>query len=263
MLKYLPEIGAYHTQILKYLAIFVLGVCVGSWSELWASFIMAEGRPAVKKCLVCGARLRHFSVMPETLRLNIPPKCNVCGTVRPCRHLLAELFAATFCLLLLKRFGASSAFLFSVAALGFWMLHAITDMENGYIYDSAAIAMAVTGLFLRLMRGTPALLDGVGGAVAGCGIILIVVILTRSAMGTGDAMLMLGTGAMLGWRLTLTTLYFGVVIGGIYAIVMLLCKKIKARDTLPLAPFIAAGGLTSIFAGEFIYAFLGQSLIWP
>lgn len=263
MPKYLPELCAGYPQILQYLSVFILGACVGSLSETLAVKITAEGQPAVKACPVCGARYKNFSVMPEIFRLNIPARCGACGAIRQSRRILAELCAAIFYMLFLWRFGLSAAFLFSAAVLGFWILHSLTDMENGYIYDAAAIAMAATGLLLRLKGGAPALIDGAAGAAAGFGMIAAIVILTRGAMGSGDAMLMLGTGALLGWRLTLTTLYFGAVIGGLYALVMLLRKKLLAGDAIPFAPFIAAGGLTSLLAGEFIYGFLGLTLTWP
>lgn len=263
MLKYLPGLCAAYPQILQYVSVFILGACVGSLSETLAVKITAEGRPPLSACANCGAQYRRFSVMPEIFRLNIPGKCGTCGTIRPSRRLFAELCAAMFCVLFLWRFGLSAAFLFSVAVLGFWMLHSLTDMENGYIYDAATIAMAATGLLLRLNGGVPALADGAAGAVVGFGVVTAVIILARGAMGSGDAALMLGTGALLGWKLTLMTLYFGAVIGGLYAIVMLLGKKLLAGDAIPFAPFIAAGGLTSILAGEFICGFLGMPLTWP
>lgn len=263
MLKYLPELCAGYPQALLYLSVLFLGVCVGSLSETLAVKITTEGKPPASVCPHCNTQYRHFSAMPEILRLNITAKCRTCGASRPLRRLSAELCAAVFCVLFLLRFGLSAAFLFSVIALGFWMLHSLTDMENGYIYDSAAAAMVAVGLLLRLKGGVPALMDGAAGAVAGFGLITAVIVLARDAMGTGDATLMLGTGALLGWRLTLLTLYFGAIIGGLFAIVLLLRKKLLPNDAMPFAPFIAAGGLISILAGEFVYDFLGLTLTWP
>lgn len=263
MLKYLPELYAGYPQILLYLSVFLLGVCVGSLSETLAVKMTTEAEPPTSICPHCGARYRRFSVTPEILRLKTAAECVTCGASRPLRRLSAELCAAVFCLIFLRRFGLSAAFFFSVAALGFWMLHSLTDMKNGYIYDSAVAAMVTAGLLMRLKGGVPALMDGAAGAATGFSLVAAVVFLARGAMGTGDATLMLGTGALLGWRLTLLTLYFGAVIGGLFVIVMLLRKKLLPDDAMPFAPFIAAGGLTSILAGEFIYDFFGLALTWP
>lgn len=139
----------------------------------------------------------------------------------------------------------------------------MTDIENGYIYDLGILMMVVCAVLLRLWGGVPALINGAYGAATGFVIIYIIIVLTRGAMGTGDAMLMMGTGALLGWRLTLTVIYFGFIIGGLYVIPLLFTKRLRTKDSVPLAPFFACGGLISIFTGKWIYLLLGMPLLWP
>lgn len=183
---------------------------------------------------------------------------------RECRRrLLAGLFSAVVCVLFAWRFNTPFALLFSFAALVFLLFHSLTDIENGHIYDMPVIMMAVAGLLFRLWGGVPALTDGVLGAAAGWGLIYAVGVVSRGGMGSGDATLMLGTGALLGWRLTLIALYCGFLVSGLFVIPMLLMKKMGARDAVPLAPFLAIGSLLGILAGESICVLFGSALVWP
>lgn len=182
---------------------------------------------------------------------------------KPARRLAVAFCPAAASVLLILRFGLSSAFLFSGAALAFLLLHTLTDMENGYIYDCVAAAMVVTGAALRIFGGVPALIDGFCGALTGFCLILAIIFLTRGAMGQGDAALLLGTGALLGWRVTLAALYFCFVFGGAVMLPLLLARKIKPKDSVPLAPFMTMGALAGILAGKTVWQLLGQDLNWP
>lgn len=181
----------------------------------------------------------------------------------PRRRLCAALCFALACSLVAWRLEEIIPLVFSLSTLAFLLFHSLTDIENGYIYDLPVIMMAASGLLLRLSGGVPALIDGVLGAAAGFFSVGAVRVISRGGMGGGDAALMLGTGALLGWRLTLIALYCGVIAGGLFVIPMLLMKKIKAKDAVPLAPFLASGSLISILAGESVCLMIGASLTWP
>lgn len=181
----------------------------------------------------------------------------------PRRALYAAFSLALACSLAAWRLREIAPLVFSFAALAFLLFHSLTDIENGHIYDLPVIMMAAAGLLLRLSGGLPALIDGALGAAAGFFLVCAVRVVTRGGMGTGDATLMLGTGTLLGWRLTLIALYCGIMAGGLFVIPMLLTKKIKAKDAVPLAPFLASGSLLSILVGESVCQMAGTSLTWP
>lgn len=179
------------------------------------------------------------------------------------RRMLVGLCSAAVCVLLAWRFRTPFALLFSFAVFAFLLFHSLTDIENGHIYDLPVIMMAVAGLAFRLWGGVPALADGIVGAVVGWGLVYAVRVISRGGMGSGDAMLMLGIGTFLGWRLTLIGLYCGFLASGLFVIPMLLMKKMERRDAVPLAPFLATGSLLGILAGESVCALLGFSQAWP
>ena len=67
------------------------------------------------------------------------------------------------------------------------------------------------------------------------------------AVGGGDVKLMAAGGILFGangiWQVFST----GILLAGIWTIVMLLCKKVNRKSHIPLGPFLSAGMLVSLF----------------
>ena len=58
-------------------------------------------------------------------------------------------------------------------------------------------------------------------------------------------------------------LYLGFMTGGIIALSLLLLKKVKRKDAVPLGPFLAAGGLLAMLFGPAILDYIGMQPGWP
>ena len=84
-------------------------------------------------------------------------------------------------------------------------------------------------------------------AIAGLPFALVILV-TRGGMGAGDMKLMALIGALFAWRVALVTLFFGIVLAGLFAAGLLIFKKAGRKTKIPLAPFLAAGwGLVMAF----------------
>jgi leader peptidase (prepilin peptidase)/N-methyltransferase len=151
--------------------------------------------------------------------------------------------------------------------LWFSLFNSLTDIENGYIYDIWAVAPGVIGILLRLYSGTQAVVDGLLGGALGFCVIAVIILVSRGGMGWGDAMLMLGIGGAVGWKYCVLSLYCGFIVGGVIVTPLLIMKKLKRKDAIPLGPFLATGGIIVLFAGSaFIRrlgAIFGPDLGWP
>ena len=123
--------------------------------------------------------------------------------------------------------------------------------------------MTAVSMLARLSGGFSALIDGAMGAALGFLFIYSIVLLSRGGMGMGDAMMMLGVGALLGWKLTILSLYLGFMSSGAIVIPLLAAKKLSRKDAVALGPYLAAGCILAIFTGRFIFEYLGFSLGWP
>jgi prepilin signal peptidase PulO-like enzyme (type II secretory pathway) len=246
---------------------FWLGACLGSFANAAAMRTVAEKKwwgSERSTCDSCGAVLSAFELIPVFSYLIQLGKCRHCGAKIAPRHFFTELGAGLVGMFMAWQWGINLAPLaLSFVALLFLLFCSLTDLETGYIYDSWAIAMAVAGLVLRVFGGWPAVLDGVLGAALGFGLIFLIVIVSRGGMGFGDAMLMLGVGAVFGWKMTILCLYLGFFAGGIVTIPMLIMKKATRKTAVPLGPFLAAGSIAAIFTAQTIFGFLGFELPWP
>lgn len=244
----------------------IVGAVFGSFFNAIAIRTVA-GRPwwglERSRCPICDHELSSLDLVPIISWLALRGRCRYCKGPISIRYPLVELLFALWAGIALARWGASSAGLGAV--LGGWMmmLNAMTDLDSGYVYDNLAIATGVVGLALRLFGGMPAIMDGIYGALAGGGTIAVMIVLSRGGMGWGDATLMAGAGALLGWKTTLIASYLGFMIGGAIALAMIATKKATRKDSVPLAPFLAAGVMVALIWGPNILGFWYYYPGWP
>ena len=66
------------------------------------------------------------------------------------------------------------------------------------------------------------------------------------AVGGGDVKLMAAAGSLFGANGIWQAFFTGILLAGIWTIVMLLCKKVKRKSSIPLGPFLSAGMLISL-----------------
>jgi leader peptidase (prepilin peptidase)/N-methyltransferase len=89
------------------------------------------------------------------------------------------------------------------------------------------------------------------GAAVGGGVFLVFVILSRGGVGLGDAKLTFFLGASLGFLPLPTSpiiraLIYGVVVGGLAAILLLVSRLRGMRDFIPYGPFLCLGGAAAV-----------------
>ncbi len=149
----------------------------------------------------------------------------------------------------------------AVCALWAAAFHSLTDLCCGYIYDRAVIVSLVLAIVARIFwQGTGAFYPLGYGAMAGWIPLALIIFVSRQSMGWGDANMMGGVGAFLGWKLTLLSLYAGFIVGGATAGVLLLTGRVKRRDALPMAPFLAIGVFLALVFGRPAVSRLGLFL---
>lgn len=249
---------------------FVAGACAGSFINATAMRACAGKKwwgSERSVCDSCGATLGAIDLVPILSYVALRGRCRRCGARIGVRYPTAELVCGALSCALFVRWGATPAFAMSMILMLFSLFNSITDLDSGFIFDVAALAPGALGLALRLTDGWGTALDGAIGAALGFGLLAVIIILSRGGMGWGDAMLMAGVGAALGWRWTVLALYAGFLIGGVIMLPLLAAKKVGRRDAVPLGPFLAAGAMLTLFVGDrampLLADFLGPSPGWP
>lgn len=146
----------------------------------------------------------------------------------------------------------------AVAAWTFALFHALTDLLCGYIFDAPVVVSICCATVSRLIwQESDAIFAATVGAAAGWAPLACVVVLTRGGIGWGDALMMAGVGALLGWKLALLSVYLGIMVGGFGGLILLLARRVRLNDPLPMAPFLALGVLGALVLGKCWVARLG------
>lgn len=87
-----------------------------------------------------------------------------------------------------------------------------------------------------------------GGIICG-GIMFIAYVLSRHAIGMGDVKLFMILGFYLGTRMTYMIMFAASVLAALYGVCHMAAKKIKMRDEIAFAPFIAIAVLIVTMMG--------------
>ncbi|MEP6788572.1 MAG: A24 family peptidase, partial [Acidobacteriota bacterium] len=107
---------------------------------------------------------------------------------------------------------------------------------------------------------TVSLVGGLFGALIGGGSLWLVGAIWKllrgvDAMGLGDVKLLLGIGALLGWRLTILTIFIGAFTGAVAGIGVISRQKNKDLQTqIPFGIFLGIGSVVSLLFGDQIIA---------
>lgn len=211
-------------------------------------------------CESCGKELTTIELVPLFSWLLQRGRCRQCGSSVSVRYFVVEVLGASGAALLAWHWGLTWAYALSMVGLFGLLLNALTDFESGDVFDVFALAMGVLGILIRIGGGWAALLDGLIGASVGWGIFAVIIWASRGGMGWGDACLMGGAGAVLGWKMTLLAFYLGIMAGGAGILWLMIRGKVKwgRGDSIPLVPYLAVGGFLALILGPRLIALIGQ-----
>lgn len=90
--------------------------------------------------------------------------------------------------------------------------------------------------------------SGIGGFACG-GLLFILAVIMKSALGMGDVKMFFVLGLLYGLTDTYGILLFSVIAMGVVSIALLIAKKVTTKSTIPMAPFVVFGFFLSILAG--------------
>jgi len=124
-------------------------------------------------------------------------------------------------------------------------------IANGLVFAmfAAWVTIMVPKLFLDTGAAIAILRDSALGFAVGGGMFLLVYLISRKGLGGGDVKFMAVAGLYLGFNNSLSAMLCGTALAALTGISLILLKKIGRKDTFPLAPFLYAGILITLFLG--------------
>jgi leader peptidase (prepilin peptidase)/N-methyltransferase len=207
-------------------------------------------------CMTCDAVLAWYDNIPLLSFALLRGRCRRCRTAIPLREPAVELAGGLVIAGSVLAFGltlqALAAAVFSAALV----VVSATDLERRIVPNRVVLPAFVAVLVLRTIDTTSP--EWLLGALGASGFLLLAAIAYPGGMGMGDVKLALLLGAMLG-RTVAVALMLATVLAFVPSAVLLLRHRSAARkQAIPFAPFLAAGALIALFAGNWLLdAYLG------
>jgi leader peptidase (prepilin peptidase)/N-methyltransferase len=117
----------------------------------------------------------------------------------------------------------------------------LVDLSVRRIPNHLVLALLAWGLVQMVWLGQPSPLAAVLGLLAGGGLLLLIAVVGRGAMGAGDVKFAGALGAVLGFPLILHGLFYGIIAGGLAALVLLVTRRVGRKDYIAYGPYLALG----------------------
>lgn len=236
--------------------LFLLGLCVGSFLNVVIARV-PEGRSIVgpgSACPRCSTPIAWYDNVPLLSFALLRARCRKCGEPISWRYPVVELVTGLLFVLALAERGLTIDLIPALLLVAGLVAITGIDLDHQLIPDVISIPGIVVGLAVSTLTGRPGWLDSLVGVVIGGGIFLLIIVASRGGMGGGDMKLGAMLGAFLGWKLVLVAILIAILAGGVFAIVVLLLRRKGRKDAVPFGPFLALGGVVSLFWGESLLA---------
>jgi leader peptidase (prepilin peptidase)/N-methyltransferase len=160
-----------------------------------------------------------------------------------------ELLCGFLVLAAYQRRGGGITGVLAGAMVVLLVLVSLVDLDLQIIPDELVGVGALLGVFHAITTGLSASL--IGGAM-GFFALAAIALAGRGAMGGGDVKLMGALGLYLGFPLIIVAMVTAFVLAALFSGVLLVTRLRKARDLIPFGPFLAAGTLVAMLAGDWV-----------
>ena len=239
----------------------VLGTLFGSFLNTVISRLPVKGKflsESRSMCPACGHVIRWYDLFPVLSWIILRGKCRDCKARISPRYLIIELTSGLFAAAAFWVFG------FTLSAIQIYIVTmillaiAVIDFNTTEIPDSLIIALIPCSIAAIWLQSEITLLSHIIGFFSVALPLLILTLLIPGAFGGGDIKLLAVCGFMLGWQMTLLAFFVALLLGGSYAIYLMLSGKRKRGEHMVFGPAICIGIAISIYFGRNILDFYLQ-----
>jgi len=213
-------------------------------------------------CMNCRHRLGFLDLIPVLSFIVLGGRCRYCRSRISPAYPAGELAAAAAFAATAWRVGWTPELIAGLLLASVLIVIAHTDLRTMLIPDRIVVFALGAGLAARIVSHPLPWWDYALGSALGSGILLMLAVISRGGMGGGDIKLYLFVGMMLGYRLTLLSIFAASLLGSLYGLGLMLAGRFRRKMTVPFGPFIAAGSLAAYWFGnglmEWYLALLGR-----
>ncbi|MDX1795839.1 MAG: A24 family peptidase [Hydrogenovibrio sp.] len=211
------------------------------------------------KCPHCETALSWTQLFPLVSWLAAKGKCRHCQTGISLRYPLIELTTLFLTTWTVWYFGATPMTLIALTFVWFIIALTVIDIEHQLILDSLSLPLLWLGLIFNSQSTFTSPADAIIGAVMGYLLLWFIfyafkIFTGKEGMGFGDFKLLAALGAWFGTG-AIPQIILIASLGSILVAVLLGILRVRKLDApMPFGPFLALGGLISLYWGEWILA---------
>ena len=265
-----------------YVAAGIIGAVIGSFLNVVIHRVPLEESIVFpnSSCPACGAAISFYDNLPVISYLMLGAKCRSCKEHISFRYPAVELLTALLFVGVAWHDGLSAALAFDLVFVSALVALVFIDAEhmllpNVITYPGIVFAL-VARLLIPYLLGAPhfddipslsqgalahlptpivSLAGALIGALIGGGSLWLMgwtweKLRGIEAMGLGDVKMMFMVGAYVGWRLTILTIFVGVLSGSIIGILLMARQREKNMQMLlPFGVFLGLGAVAALLFG--------------
>ena len=230
----------------------LFGLVVGSFLNVCIDRLPAKKSLAYppSHCDACQKPLKIQDLIPVVSYLWLRGKCRYCGMKIPQRVLWVEVFSGAVFAFLFWRYGLSWEFPLTAFYSSVLLVLAMIDLRHNLILNVVVYPTAIIALIIGFFLPDFDVFKGALGGAIGFSILLIPALVMRKGMGWGDVKMAGLIGLMLGFPIVFVGLFLGILLGGIFAALLLLFGKKSRKDTIPFGPWLALGAFIALIYGK-------------
>ena len=278
----LPNPNVLFPPVFVYITCGVLGAIIGSFLNVVIHRLPLEESIVFpnSRCPSCGAVIAFYDNIPILSYVVLRARCRACREPISARYPAVEFMTALLFVAVAWRDGLTSALPFDLVFVSALVALIFIDagnmiLPNAITYPGIAFALIariivpylvgephfddlgplMRGSLAGLPIGAASLVGALLGALIGGGSLWLMgwtweKLRGIEAMGLGDVKMMFMVGAYVGWRLTILTIFMGVLSGSVIGIVLMLRQgKRDMQMLLPFGVFLGVGAILALLIG--------------
>ncbi|SFJ16162.1 leader peptidase (prepilin peptidase) / N-methyltransferase [Halobacillus dabanensis] len=234
------------------LYIFVTGIILGSFFNVVGLRLpkRVSFTTSRSSCPHCSISLQARDLIPLFSYVISKGKCRNCQHPISITYPLVEVSTGFFFLLAYIHFGPSLSFAGACLLISLSVIVTVSDLAYMIIPNPLLLFFTICFTIYRILEPLHPWFDSILGALAGLGIILAIILISKGGMGAGDMKLLGVLGILLGFKLTLLTLFLATLIGTVVSLTLIALEIIGRKDPFPFGPFIVLAAMVSYLYGS-------------
>ena len=239
---------------LLYIVFFIIGSIMGSFFHVVATRLSHEESIVFPSshCHFCKHKLRWYELIPVISFLIQRGKCRKCHAKLPVSYLVIELVTGSLYAVCCHVFKLTPDLLIAISFVSILIINIISDIEYMIILDEVllfGICLLIV-LYFFLFGFDVCCYHVIGGVLSFFAMYFIKIIgdliFKKESMGGGDIKLMYLFGLVLGFDLSIVTIFLATFIAFPIAIVVLLMRK---DNLIPFGPFLSMAAILILVSG--------------